>query len=177
MNSEEVLHFHCFYVILRLKGGDSMKKKVLICVFLSLIFVTVVAFITMAVGSYRYDMDPANGVDIMEGWGAFYIAVSGFFVVLYELDLFYTVYYFACQPRTKLKSLLNILGNGSFLLVFFAGYLPEAILGYRMVEYGIEVMRLVNQAPMFALLLYVWVRITYAIVSVVSARRAKQKDT
>lgn len=154
-----------------------MKKKVIIGVFLSLIFATVVAYITMAVGSYRYDMDPANGVDIMEGWGAFYISVSCFFVVLYELDLFYTVYYFAFRSRTKLKSLLNILGNGSFILVFFAGFLPEAILGYRMVEYGIAVMRLAKNAPIIALLLYVWVRITYAIVSVVSARRARQNDT
>lgn len=72
-----------------------------------------------AVDSYNYDMDPANGIDIMEGMGAAMLIGLGGFVVFYELDLFYTVYYFLVKPKTITKSILNILSNVSLLLQFF----------------------------------------------------------
>jgi hypothetical protein len=97
-----------------------MKKKIIICSFLILIFITAICFIAAAIESYRYDMDPANGVDILEGFGAVFAIVIGSFVVFYELDLFYTVYYFFTKPKTIAKSILNILANASLLLVFFA---------------------------------------------------------
>ena len=99
-----------------------MKKKIIVCVFLTLIFVTAVFFIVSAIESYKYDMDPANGVDILEGFGAVLTIMIGAFVVFYELDLFYTVYYFLIKPKTIAKSILNILANMSLLLIFFADY-------------------------------------------------------
>ena len=45
------------------------KKIIAICAFLLLILVTATAFLIVAIDSYNYDMDPANGVDIMEGMG------------------------------------------------------------------------------------------------------------
>ena len=99
-----------------------MKKKIIVCVFLTLIFVTAVFFIVSAIESYKYDMDPANGVDILEGFGAVLAIMIGAFVVFYELDLFYTVYYFLIKPKTIAKSILNILANMSLLLIFFADY-------------------------------------------------------
>lgn len=101
-----------------------MKKKkiIIICAFLLLIFVTVTYTFVSAVKAYQYDMDPANGVDILEGFGAVLTIMVGAFVVLYELDLFYTVYYFVIVPKSIAKSVLNILSNICLLLVFFSKY-------------------------------------------------------
>ena len=99
-----------------------MKKKIIICAFLILIFLTAAFFVVTAIDSYNYDMDPANGVDILEGFGAVLAIMIGAFVIFYELDLFYTVYYFFIKPKTIAKSILNILANMSLLLIFFADY-------------------------------------------------------
>ena len=99
-----------------------MKKKIIICAFLILIFLTAAFFVVTAIDSYNYDMDPANGVDILEGFGAVLAIMIGAFVIFYELDLFYTVYYFFIKPKTIAKSILNILANMSLLLIFFANY-------------------------------------------------------
>ena len=96
-----------------------MKKKIIICVFSVLIFITAIVFIVGAIQSYNYDMDPANGVDILEGFGAVITLMVGGFVVFYELDLFYTVYYFLIYPKTIAESILNLLANATLLLVFF----------------------------------------------------------
>ena len=99
-----------------------MKKKIIICIFLTIILITAIFFIATAIDSYNYDMNPANGVDILEGFGAVLAIMIGAFVVFYELDLFYTVYYFLIKPKTIAKSILNILANASLLLIFFADY-------------------------------------------------------
>ena len=83
--------------------------------------------VAAAVKSYQYDMDPANGVDIMEGIGAAMIIVLGGFIAFYELDLFYTVYYFLVKPKTIPKSILNILSNVSLLLQFFVLHIARAL--------------------------------------------------
>ncbi|MBQ8440678.1 MAG: hypothetical protein IJX19_08450 [Clostridia bacterium] len=98
-----------------------MKKKkiIVICIFSALILMTAILCLMGAIDSYRYDMDPANGIDIMQGMGAAMLLVLGGFVIFYELDLFYTVYYFLIKPKTLAKSILNLLSNVSLLLVFF----------------------------------------------------------
>ena len=108
------------------KGRDMKKKKiVIISFFLSLIVITSFIFIKSAIDSYNYDMDPANGVDIFEGFGAAFALIIGGFVVFYELDLFYTVYYFFTKPKTIVKSILNILSNLSLLFIFFSEYYKD----------------------------------------------------
>ena len=101
-----------------------MKKKkiILVCIFLLLILATAIYTIVSAAQCYHYEMDPANGLDILEGLGAVLIMMVGGFVVLYELDLFYTVHYFVIKPKTMAKSILNILSNMSLLLIFFADF-------------------------------------------------------
>ena len=89
---------------------------------MTVILITTIFFIAAAIDSYNYDMDPANSVDILEGFGAVLAIMIGAFVVFYELDLFYTVYYFLIKPKTIVKSILNILANMSLLLIFFADY-------------------------------------------------------
>ena len=99
-----------------------MKKKkiIIISIFLTLILITSFVFLKGAIDSYNYDMDPANGVDIMEGMGAAILIGLGGFIVFYELDLFYTVYYFFIRPKTLIKSILVILANFTLLLVLFS---------------------------------------------------------
>ena len=99
-----------------------MKKKIIICIFLTIILITAIFFMAAAIDSYNYDMNSANGVDILEGFGAVLAIMIGAFVIFYELDLFYTVYYFLIKPKTIAKSILNILANTSLLLIFFADY-------------------------------------------------------
>ena len=105
-------------------------KIIIISVFLLLIFITAFSAIQGAIESYNYDMDPANGVDILEGVGAAMILGVGGFIVLYEIDLFYTTYYFLIRPKTVRKSILMILANLSLLLIFFTRYLADILRDY-----------------------------------------------
>ena len=102
-----------------------MKKKIIIFVFLMLILITAILSIVSAIASYNYDMDSTNGVDILEGLGAVLTIMVGAFVIFYELDLFYTVYYFFIKPKTIARSILNVLSNVSLLLVFFNDYYKD----------------------------------------------------
>ena len=81
------------------------KKMIIAAIFLALIILTAIYTVVSAVRSYQYDIDPANGVDILEGFDAVLTMMVGGFVVFYELDLFYTVYYFFIKPKTVAKSI------------------------------------------------------------------------
>ena len=107
-----------------------MKKKIVIGVFLLLVLITAIFFIVGAVDSYNYDMDPANGVDIFEGFGAVLAIALGVVAVLFELDLFFTVYYFFVKPKTLSKSIFMILSQLLLLLVLFSGHLAKFLSEY-----------------------------------------------
>ena len=138
-----------------------MKKKIIICVFSILILITAIVFIIGAIQSYNYDMDPANGVDIFEGFGAVLIAVVGGLVVFYELDLFYTAYYFLIKPKTKAKSILNILANFTLVIMYFTDSISHFLFKYVSEIFGEEVILL------FTLFFtYVILRIACAVIPV-----------
>lgn len=102
------------------------KKRVIIAgIFLTLIAFTVICAALLAVKSYQYDME--NGVDIMEGMGAAMITVLGGFSIVYEIDLFYTVYYFFIKPKTVAKSVLNILSNVCLLCVIWSDNIADCL--------------------------------------------------
>lgn len=128
------------------------KKLIIICIFLTLIAFTAIYTVVSAVRSYQYDMDPANGIDILEGFGAVLTMMVGGFVVFYELDLFYTVYYFFVKPKTAVKSILNILSNLSLVLIFFG-------------DYYADIFEEDFIAPLIAFFTYVILRVVYVIVS------------
>ncbi len=107
-----------------------MKKKILIGAFLLLVLITAIFFIVAAVASYNYDMDPANGVDILEGVGAGIIVVLGGLVIICESDLFFTVYYFFVKPKTLPKSIFMILSQLMLLLVITSGNLAKFLAEY-----------------------------------------------
>ena len=107
-----------------------MKKKILIGAFLLLVLITAIFFIVAAVDSYNYDMDPANGVDILEGVGAGIIIVLGGLVIICESDLFFTVYYFFVKPKTLPKSIFMIFSQLMLLLVITSGNLAKFLAEY-----------------------------------------------
>lgn len=100
-------------------------------------------------------MDPNNGVDIFEGLGAVLITMVGGFVVFYELDLFYTTYYFFIKPKTKIKTILNILANFSLVLIFVYSHLSNIFMELRVYEI----------TPVILFWIYVVLRIIYLFVS------------
>ncbi len=145
-----------------------MKKKIIISVFSLLILITAIVFIVGAIQSYNYDMDPANGVDILEGFGAVLTLVVGGFVVFYELDLFYTVYYFFIKPKTVTKTILNVLSNLTLLTIIFIDSIAHFLFKYVSEIFGEEIILL------FALFfIYVILRIVCATIPVVQSSKEK----
>ena len=132
-----------------------MKKIIIICAFSILILITAIAFIIGEIVSYNYAMDPNYGVDIFEGLGAVFITMVGGFVVFYELDLFYTTYYFFIKPKTKIKTILNILANFSLVLIFVYSHLSNIFMELRVYEI----------TPVILFWIYVVLRIIYLFVS------------
>lgn len=116
-----------------------MKKKIIIGVFSLLILITAIVFIVGAIQSYNYDMDPANGVDILEGFGAVLTLMVGGFVVFYELDLFYTAFYFFLKPKIIAKSILNIVSNLTLLSIVFTDSIAHFLFKYVSEIFGEEV--------------------------------------
>ena len=106
-------------------------------------------------------MDPANGVDMLEGFGAILVIMIGAFVVFYELDLFYTAYYFLIKPKTKAKSILNILANFTLVIMYFTDSISHFLFKYVSEMFGEEVILL------FTLFFtYVILRIACAVIPV-----------
>ena len=102
-----------------------MKKKILIGAFLLLVLLTAIIFIVGAIDSYNYDMDPANGVDILEGFGSAMLIMVGGLAVLCEIDLFFTVYYFLIEPKILSKSIFMIFSQLMILPVIFSEQLAH----------------------------------------------------
>ena len=142
-----------------------MKKKIIIGIFSLLIVVTAIVFIIAAISSYNYDMDPNNGVDILEGLGAVLIAIVGGFAIFYELDLFYTVYYFLIKPKTIAKSVLNVFANLTLVIMFFTDSIAHFLFKYVSEIFGEEIILLV--ALIF----------TYIILRIVSIAIPVQQST
>ena len=138
-----------------------MKKKkiIIISFFLTLILITLFVFLKGAIDSYNYDMDPANGVDIMEGMGAAFLIIIGGLVAFYELDLFYTVYYFFIRPKTLIKSILVIFSNLTLLLVLFS----ENIIDFVRIHF-----RNISESPFEESIIPIGLFLIYFILKMVS---------
>ena len=134
-----------------------MKKKIIVLGFLALIAVTLGLGIFSAVESYRFEMDPANGIDIMEGLGAALILIVTGLLLIYEIDLFYTVYYFFVLPKNTAKTILNVCAQLSLALMyvyarFDCDFLPEELFWILPLSYVL--LRLVY----FAFSLHLWLK-------------------
>ena len=138
-----------------------MKKKIIVCVFLLLITITAILSIVGAITSYDYEMNNYPD-DKFVGFGAVLSLMVGGFLVFYELDLFYTVYYFFIKPKTLSKSILNICSNLSLLLIFFTDSIASFLCKHISKIFSEEIIAL------FALLgLYLVLRTSCYVVSVV----------
>ncbi len=154
------LPLHRFYAIMHLKVGDGMKKKIIIGVFSLLILITAIIFIIGAISSYNYDITN-HPDDKWVGFGAVLTLMVGGFVVFYEFDLFYTAYYFLIKPKTKAKSILNILANFTLVIMYFTDSISHFLFKYVSEIFGEEVILL------FTLFFtYVILRIACAVIPV-----------
>lgn len=115
-----------------------MKKKIIIGVFLTLILITAIIFIVGAISSYNYDIKNYPD-DKWLGFGAVVTLMVGGFVVFYELDLFYTVYYFLVKPGTIAKSILNVVPNVTLLSMVFTDSVAHFLFKYVSEVFGEEV--------------------------------------
>ena len=113
-----------------------MKKKIVVGSFLALILITVIFFIIGVINTYNYEV--AND-DIMVGLGAAMVLVVGGFVVFYELDLFYTVYYFLVKPKTLAKSILNVVSNVTLLSIVFTDAISHFLYKHVSEIFGEEI--------------------------------------
>ena len=118
-----------------------MKKRMVIGVFSLLILITVIIFIVGAISSYNYDITN-HPDDKWLGFGVVLALIVGGFIVFYELDLFYTVYYFLIKPKTKAKSILNILANLTLLIMYFTDSIAHFLFEYVSEIFGEEMLLL-----------------------------------
>ena len=130
-----------------------MKKKIVTRAFVALILITALAFTIWSIIEYQREM---NSHEILAGLGAFFLVIIGTLIVVYELDLFITVYYFLIRPKTIPKTTLNILANLSFLSFFAVGYYV-ASNSTQLGKY--------EAVPLYILAGYAFLRIVYLIIS------------
>ena len=113
---------------------NIVKKKIIVVLaFCTLILATAIVFIVLAIDTYRMEMNDPS-IDILEGLGACIVVVIGGFIVFYECDLFYTVYYLFCRQKRKVKTVLVILANVTLLLILMYSYLSNVYMELRKYE-------------------------------------------
>lgn len=117
-----------------MKNTKNINKKIIVSfVFCTLILATMIYFIVSAAVTQRAESkDPA--IDILEGLAATIVVVVGGFIVLYECDLFYTVYYLLFGQKRKAKTVLVILANITLIMIFIYSYLSARYMGLRKYE-------------------------------------------
>ena len=117
-----------------MKNTKNINKKIIVSlIFCVLIFATMIYFIvSAAVTQHAESKDPA--IDILEGLAATIVVIIGGFIVLYECDLFYTVYYLLFGQKRKAKTVLVILANITLIMIFIYSYLSDRYMGLRKYE-------------------------------------------
>ena len=135
-----------------------MKKKIIIYIFSALIILTAIIFFVLALDTYAYE---TKNDDILVGLGAAIVMVIGGFTVFYEFDLFYVVYYFFIKPRSKAKSVLNVLSNVSLILIFAYTFLSDVFMELRKYEF----------TPLVLFAIYIILRMLYLIVCGIQANK------
>lgn len=142
-----------------------MEKKLVIILFSLLILATAVFTLIAAADSYLYDMDPENGVDILEGFGAAILLALGGLAVLYESDLFYTVWYFVAKPKTVPRAVLTLLANAALFIPLLFLLLEARFPDFRPPECTYPILWLS----------YLILRTGYAVLSLLPPRRIDKR--
>ena len=118
-----------------------MKKKIIIGLFSLLILITAIFFAVGAVSSYHYNITNHSD-DKWLGFDVVLALIVGGFVVFYELDLFYTVYYFFLKPKTIAMSTLHFFANLTLLLILFTDTISHFLFEYVSEIFGEEIILL-----------------------------------
>ena len=131
------------------------KKKKIVLIFVLLIVCTIVASFLLAIKVYNEAMAEAEELGEYKGVG-FAIIILGFlvvFVLIYEIDLFYTVYSAAIKPKPVLKTTLSILAN-LCLTLFTAGLICRFLHGATPLEYASVMDRIVDKIEKIAVIAF-----------------------
>ena len=155
------------------------KKKKIVLIFVLLILFTLVASFLFAIKVYNEAMAEAEkiGRDYRFVWfGAFAMILLGMFVVVYEIDLFYTVYSAAIKPKPVLKTILSILAN-LCLMLFTAGLICRFLHGATPLENASVMDRIVDKIDNIAMIaFYVYLPLRpAALIAAFVSRKADEK--
>ena len=143
-----------------LKMLRGIKPKDIVRLVILTILATVIGILALAIDAYNYDLDPQNGVDIFEGVSSILILIAGGFVVLYELDLWYTVSYFLFRQKTTGKTILNLLSNLTFLSVFLCSFYQPRSNSLKSLELSLLIL----------FFLYILLRVSYFLAALCSKK-------
>lgn len=155
------------------------KKKRIVLIFVLLIVFTIVASFLLAIKVYNEEVEEVEkiGGDYrFVGFGAFVMILLGMFVVVYEIDLFYTVYSAAIKPKPVIKTILSILAN-LCLMLFTAGLLCRFLHGATPLEYASVMDRIVDKIEKIAVIaFYVYLPLRpAALIAALVTRKADEK--
>lgn len=154
------------------------KKKIIVLIFVLLIVCTIVASFLLAIRIYNEEVAEAEkiGRDYrFVGFGAFAMILLGMFVVVYEIDLFYTVYSAAIKPKPVIKTIFSILAN-LCLMLLTAGLLFYFLHGAAPAHNTPVIYRVVDKIEWIAFYMYLPLRLGALIAALVSRKADEKKQ-
>lgn len=92
------------------------KKYITASVFCALMLLTAVFFLIAGIDVYRTEMEQSPN-ESFAGMGAAILAVIGIYILICELNLFVTVYYFLFSRKTTARTVLSILSTLTLVLI------------------------------------------------------------
>ena len=129
-----------------------MKRKVIIGAFSAIILLTVAASVIIPMIAYGIDRNHDDKFAVL---GLFMLLMIGAFFVLYELELFCTVYYFFLKPRTLVRSVLSLLSTLSL----------TSVLVYTGLPFVIPLFRFYEIIPCILFVIYIVLRCSYLVTT------------
>lgn len=151
------------------------KKKIIVLIFVLLIVCTIVASFLFAIKVYNEAMAEAEKLGEYKGvaFAMFILEFMVMSVVIYEIDLFYTVYSAATKPKPVIKTILSILAD-LCLMLLTAGVLFYFLHGAAPAHNTPVIYRVANKISGIAFYMYLPLRLGAFIASFVS-RKADEK--
>ena len=153
------------------------KKKRIVMIFVLLILFTLVASFLFAIKVYNEAMAEAEELGEYKGvaFAMFFLGFLVVFVLIYEIDLFYTVYSAATKPKPVIKTILSILAN-LCLMLLTAGLLFYFLHGAAPAHNTPVIYRVVDKIEWIAFYMYWPLRLGAFIAAFVSRKADEKKQ-
>lgn len=153
------------------------KKKRIVLIFVLLIVCTIVASFLLAIKVYNEAMAEAEELGEYKGvaFAMFFLGFLVVFVLIYEIDLFYTVYSAATKPKPVIKTILSILAN-LCLMLLTAGVLFYFLHGAAPAHNTPVIYRVANKISGIAFYVYLPLRPAALIAAFVSRKADEKKQ-